>query len=49
MNALALWATVVVLTGSLLYPIFSKIRRRGSTDRHEGLYTISGPEHAAFE
>ncbi|KAJ5084974.1 vegetative incompatibility protein HET-E-1 [Penicillium argentinense] len=46
---LALWATLVVLTGSLLYPIFGKIRRRGRTDRPDGLYTISEPKQVAFE
>jgi hypothetical protein len=30
----------------LLYPIIAKIRRRGRTDRPDGLYTISEPENA---
>jgi hypothetical protein len=46
MNESVLWAILVVLPVFLLYPIFAKIRRRGRTDRPDGLYTISEPEHA---
>jgi hypothetical protein len=49
MSGLALWATLVVLLGSFLYPIFGKIRRRGRTDRPDGLYIISEPEDVVFE
>lgn len=48
MNDFVLWATLVVLPIFLLYPIFGKIRRRGRTDRPNGLYTISEPENAEY-
>ncbi|KAJ5730165.1 vegetative incompatibility protein HET-E-1 [Penicillium malachiteum] len=46
MNEFVLWAALVVLPAVLLYPVFGKIRRRGKTDRPDGLYTVYEPEQA---
>ncbi|CAI7662679.1 unnamed protein product [Penicillium bialowiezense] len=46
MNELVLWAALIGLPVVLLYPVYSKIRRRGRTDRPDGLYTVYEPEQA---
>jgi len=50
MDRLALWATLIMLVGGvLLQPIISKIRRRGKTERPDGLSPFAEPETVDFE
>lgn len=47
---LVCWSLFIGLgLAALLWPIFSKLYRRGNTNRPESLVTISDPENADFE
>ncbi|KAJ5761778.1 vegetative incompatibility protein HET-E-1 [Penicillium nucicola] len=52
MNGFVLCFALVALPVVVLYPVFGKIRRRGRTDRPDGLYTVYQPkkgEDVTFE
>ncbi|PHH93085.1 hypothetical protein CDD83_1370 [Cordyceps sp. RAO-2017] len=42
-------ALAIVLATAIFYPVFAKLRRRGQSQRPEGLCVISDPPNAEFE